>query len=392
MSHGGWHIEQRNGTTALWESTNPILNEGEVGWETDTGRSKLGDGITAWVGLGYTAASGLPGAIGPAGPPGPIGNTIVETISGVYTLDAAAGTEYTLTLNGDVSFAVSNLTNGAVIKVTLIQDGIGAHTVTLPSLPAWTGEAEVNISETANHFTILVIWKEPMGICVKQTMTGPVPEDYWTPAQLADQVVWFNADTIGGEDLDPVTGWLNLYDDQDLVVDAGSPTLHIHSGVKYVRFDGNDAMDSPNLTNPAVVPYTVAMLVRLNALSGVQAVLDGPNAVNDMELFGGDSPMNWRVNGADANDLLCNTDWVSLLVTVALSPNGKFRADGVQSSITSTGGKGLSAVIIGRNQSGTQFLTGDIAEWFVIEHASDPTEIANIETYLNLKRDILNGA
>lgn len=57
MSHGDnfWHIEQRNGTAALWVAQNPVLNEGEVGWETDTRRCKLGDGVTAWNDLPYAS-------------------------------------------------------------------------------------------------------------------------------------------------------------------------------------------------------------------------------------------------------------------------------------------------------------------------------------------------
>lgn len=50
------HINQRRDTAANWTSANPVLQLGEVGWETDTRKSKLGDGITAWVDLDYTIA------------------------------------------------------------------------------------------------------------------------------------------------------------------------------------------------------------------------------------------------------------------------------------------------------------------------------------------------
>jgi hypothetical protein len=51
------HINQRRDTAANWTSSNPILQRGEVGWETDTLKSKLGDGTKAWNALSYTAAS-----------------------------------------------------------------------------------------------------------------------------------------------------------------------------------------------------------------------------------------------------------------------------------------------------------------------------------------------
>jgi len=46
-------IQLRRGTAAAWTSANPILAAGEVGAETDTGRTKVGDGVTAWTSLAY---------------------------------------------------------------------------------------------------------------------------------------------------------------------------------------------------------------------------------------------------------------------------------------------------------------------------------------------------
>lgn len=47
-------IQQRRDTAANWTTANPTLALGEVGWETDTRLSKLGDGSTAWNSLPYT--------------------------------------------------------------------------------------------------------------------------------------------------------------------------------------------------------------------------------------------------------------------------------------------------------------------------------------------------
>lgn len=44
-------IQLRRGTAAQWTTANPILASGEPGRETDTGRLKIGDGVTAWAGL-----------------------------------------------------------------------------------------------------------------------------------------------------------------------------------------------------------------------------------------------------------------------------------------------------------------------------------------------------
>jgi hypothetical protein len=43
----------RRGTAAQWTSTNPTLAAGELGYETDTGKAKIGNGSTAWTSLAY---------------------------------------------------------------------------------------------------------------------------------------------------------------------------------------------------------------------------------------------------------------------------------------------------------------------------------------------------
>lgn len=63
---------QRRGTAEQWSSVNPILESGEVGFESDTTNLKVGDGLTRWVNLPYVA-EGVPGPQGGKGPQGPIG-------------------------------------------------------------------------------------------------------------------------------------------------------------------------------------------------------------------------------------------------------------------------------------------------------------------------------
>jgi hypothetical protein len=50
-------MQQRKGTAAQWISTNggdgPVLNPGEIGFESDTNKFKIGDGVNHWVDLTY---------------------------------------------------------------------------------------------------------------------------------------------------------------------------------------------------------------------------------------------------------------------------------------------------------------------------------------------------
>ena len=46
-------IQIRRDTKAKWSDLNPILAAGEMGFEIDNNRLKIGNGITAWNSLPY---------------------------------------------------------------------------------------------------------------------------------------------------------------------------------------------------------------------------------------------------------------------------------------------------------------------------------------------------
>ena len=46
-------IQVRRSTAATWTSTNPTLAAGEIGFETDTGKFKIGTGSSTWTALSY---------------------------------------------------------------------------------------------------------------------------------------------------------------------------------------------------------------------------------------------------------------------------------------------------------------------------------------------------
>jgi hypothetical protein len=48
-------MQQRRGTAAQWTAANPILAAGEIGFETDTNKFKMGNGTSTWTALQYFA-------------------------------------------------------------------------------------------------------------------------------------------------------------------------------------------------------------------------------------------------------------------------------------------------------------------------------------------------
>lgn len=51
-------IQFKRGTAQRWIEVNPVLQQGEPGFEYDTHKLKIGDGVTHWVDLKYVGGEG----------------------------------------------------------------------------------------------------------------------------------------------------------------------------------------------------------------------------------------------------------------------------------------------------------------------------------------------
>lgn len=60
-------IQLRRDTAANWTLANSVLHQGELGLETDTGKIKIGDGVTAWSSLSYFASGTVASVFGRTG-------------------------------------------------------------------------------------------------------------------------------------------------------------------------------------------------------------------------------------------------------------------------------------------------------------------------------------
>ena len=118
-------IQMRRGTTSEWNSADPILNEGEIGYNSTLAAFKVGNGIDVWSDLDYYQSIG---EITPA-EVGAIALTEKGAASGVAELDA----------NKDVITASKVVFEGATVDAyeTYIQLGaepaVADTTFTLPT-------------------------------------------------------------------------------------------------------------------------------------------------------------------------------------------------------------------------------------------------------------------
>lgn len=94
-------IQVRRDTAANWTSANPTLASGEVGFETDTLRFKIGNGSTAWTSLSYGVAGSATTATTATNIAGGLAGSLpYQTGAGATALLAAGTAGRVLVMNG----------------------------------------------------------------------------------------------------------------------------------------------------------------------------------------------------------------------------------------------------------------------------------------------------
>lgn len=156
-------LQVRRGTASQWTSTNPTLAAGEFGFETDTGKFKIGTGSTAWTSLAYATMSASSTdtftnktiALG--------NNTVSGTLAQFNTavtdadLVSLAGSE-TLT-NKTINFSNNTLTGTVSQFNTALSDGdfatlSGTETLTNKTLTSPTFSGTTKIQQILEKATV----------------------------------------------------------------------------------------------------------------------------------------------------------------------------------------------------------------------------------------------
>ena len=119
-------MQQRRATAAQWTSANPTLAPGEIGFETDTSKFKIGNGVNAWDTLDYFATEGAFAT-----------ETYVDTAVG-NLVDSAPGVLDTL---NELASAIGDDANFVTTINTSITDG---DTATLSSAQSYADQAEAD--------------------------------------------------------------------------------------------------------------------------------------------------------------------------------------------------------------------------------------------------------
>ena len=141
-------IQLRRDSAANWTAANPTLAQGEVGYETNTGKLKIGDGATAWTALDYFLVTNdvLTESTVFAGDTGGLWNVLVTskastsfqltsdvTITSTGTLNdyALSATASVLRWNGAGALTLSGMTGGTDGRLMVVLNVTTTQTLTI---------------------------------------------------------------------------------------------------------------------------------------------------------------------------------------------------------------------------------------------------------------------
>lgn len=164
-------IKVRRDTASNWTTANPTLASGEIGFETNTNKLKVGNGSTAWTSLAYASGAGgvtiaasaptgveagtiwfdsntgisyvyydstwvelAPAIIGPQGPAGETGPAGPTGATGPTGADGASGIPTPVSVNSNITLSTGN---------RYFVDTSAARTLTLPASPTMGDEVQI---------------------------------------------------------------------------------------------------------------------------------------------------------------------------------------------------------------------------------------------------------
>jgi hypothetical protein len=225
-------MQQRRGTAAQWTSANPVLNAGEIGWESDTNKFKIGDGTNHWANIDYFAD---------------INSTVNPAFGSSITFEGATANDFETTLaitdpTADRTITIPDVT-GTVITTGNLSDitNIGVFTSTI------TMEGS-----TANDFELTISAGDPTAdrTATFPDATGTIVLDSTTQT-LTNKTIAFGSNTVSG----------TLAEFNTAVTDAN-----------LVSLDGSETLTNKTLTSPVISTITNSGTLTLPTSTGTIAL------------------------------------------------------------------------------------------------------------------------
>jgi hypothetical protein len=221
-------MQQRRGTASQWISSNdglgPILNAGEIGWESDTNKFKIGDGVSNWANLDYFSD---------------VNSTVNPAFGSSITFEGATANDYETVLavtdpTADRTITLPNVT-GTVITTGNLSDitDIGVFTSTI-----------VMEGSTADAYELTLSAGDPTE---DRTITFP---DATGTVALIEDLNTSLGDYVEIEDIGAVSGVAGLNSSQNLLVPGTKIIFEGTDDVHETEFVVTDPTSDVVLTFP----------------------------------------------------------------------------------------------------------------------------------------------
>ena len=282
-------MQQRRGTAAQWISTNsgngPILNAGEIGWESDTNKFKIGDGTNTWLALDYFSDTN---------------STVNPAFGSSITFEGATANDYETVLavtdpTADRTITLPNVT-GTVITTGNLSDitDIGVFTSTI-----------VMEGSTANDFELTLSAGDPTADRTltfpdaTDTLVGRTTTDTLTNKTLTSPVISSITNGAATLTLPTTTGTVALIDNLNTSLgdyialstlgDASGPAALNGTGNLLVPgtkiiFEGDYETDNAFETELVIVNPTADVTITFPDATGTVAILDATQTFTNKTL------------------------------------------------------------------------------------------------------------
>lgn len=124
-------MQQRRGTEEQWTAANPVLAPGEIGFESDTNKFKIGNGVTPWENLDYFVGEG----------------TLDDSLAGYVLASAIGEADGVAALDANGKVPAGQLDLDAYATETYVDDAIS--NIPAPDLTGYATEEYVDTAVSA---------------------------------------------------------------------------------------------------------------------------------------------------------------------------------------------------------------------------------------------------
>ena len=283
-------MQQRRGTASQWTSANPVLNAGEMGWESDTNKFKMGDGTNHWADLDYFIDAN---------------STVNPSFGTSIVFEGATADSYETTLQVTDPTADRTITFPNATGTVVLADGSGNVTVSGDLTVSGT---TTTINSTTINATTGIVFEGATADSFETTLTVADP--------TADRTITFPDETgsvITTGNFAAITSLSNpsisnptisglIISDSSIVLE-GATANDFETTLNITDPTADRTITFPDVSGNVITSGNLSDITSLGVLSSV--VFEGSTA-NDFELTlaGGDPTADRTVSFPDAGGVV----------------------------------------------------------------------------------------